>query len=212
MLVIDWSLVLSAITATAAVAALFFTGWQIRQNNKQSLFDRRVCIYTRAHGLMELYGANKHLLEIRAGGPETGLFVAFTCLVNNSYLCDCSTVVGNVDKQGARETFLRKMEELKEVAFESQLAFRGNCAENIHDFVYAYQETLMAMYRYQILMQEMEQSASRFHWELEEAVQGVGEPSYRQRLYDSYEALDKAYDSVVSSSCRKALRRQCRLS
>ena len=52
----DWSMTLSLVTAAAAILALFMTNRQIRQSNKQALFDKRLALWTTAQDLWSFLG------------------------------------------------------------------------------------------------------------------------------------------------------------
>lgn len=82
---IDWSLVFSLVTAIAALAALFFSGFQVHQANKQCLFDRRVKAWLTSQGLFELYEKEEKNLAARSDGPEFANSLHFIWLTNNSF-------------------------------------------------------------------------------------------------------------------------------
>lgn len=209
---IDWSLVFSCVTAAAAVVALLFSACQIRQSNKQHLFDRRIRAWSISQSLIELYENERTSLLERSDGPEFGNDLQFVWLTNNSFLCGISEVVSHVLEEDRQRLFLQKMEELKGIAVEVTLIFKKKPARLLGDFLQAYQALLFAMYQYSIMLNSLERNAERFHWTLEEAVEKQGEEKIRCQLYKARDGLQNAYEALTEKEVQKRIEKQIRLS
>lgn len=209
---IDWSLVLSLVTAIAALVALFFSGFQVRQANKQCLFDRRVKAWLISQGLFELYEKEEKALAVRSDGPEFANRLQFTWLTNNAFLFEIGGVVSHPLQEDEQKLFLRKIEELQNLSIEVSLIFKNDSARSLCKFLDAYKELLLVMYRYQIVLDKMENSSCQFSWTLEKAVQEMSEPGCRSELYDARDKLRDAFKAYAEKNTAKQLEKQMRLS
>lgn len=209
---LDWSMVLSFVTAAAAVTALALTNLQIRQSNKQALFERRIALWTATRGLMRLF--EKHHGQFASDGKEPFFAndLLFTWLTNNAYLNEISPTLDHVLEQPSQRIFLSKLDELQRFSSEVKLIFKGKSALCMSAFLYDYQALLFAMYQYQILIKNMEENSYRFHWTLDEAVERLDERSHRDRLFETYNILHNSYDALSAKSIQRGVERQIRLS
>ena len=96
---VNWDITCSIVTAIAAIVALIVSVSQVRVSNKQRLLDRRLCLWIKAHGLMELCGKNRSFLVKRGDEPEFANDLMFQWMTNNSLLCDIGPAVGHVLEQ-----------------------------------------------------------------------------------------------------------------
>lgn len=208
----DWSLAFSCLTTVAALVALVFSGWQIRQSNKQRLFDRRIKVWSISRGLLELYGKEKTRLTKRNSEPEFSNGLQFAWLTNNSFLYEVSDVMSYVLVKNERKAFLQKMEEIKEVAVEASLIFTRRTARYLSEFVYKYQALLFAMYQYEITLNNMGNYAGEFQWTLEKAAGELNEEEFRNAVYDARDELKLAYDAFNEKEISKRIEKQIRLS
>ena len=148
----DWSMTLSLVTAAAAILALFMTNRQIRQSNKQALFDKRLALWTTAQGLMELFGRNRNQFDTKKDEVFFSNNLLFAWLTNNAFLSDISPTLDHALDSAFQFDFLRKLEEIQKLAVEASLIFRGNTSRYLGEFLDDYQALLFKMYQYQILI------------------------------------------------------------
>lgn len=208
----DWSMTLSLVTAAAAILALFMTNRQIRQSNKQALFDKRLALWTTAQGLMELFGRNRNQFDTKKDEVFFSNNLLFTWLTNNAFLSDISPTLDHALDSAFQFDFLRKLEEIQKLAVEASLIFRGNTSRYLGEFLDDYQALLFKMYQYQILINHMTDDANRFRWTLEEATDRLDEPAYRNHLFSAYKKLDASYEKFCNPSIQKKIERQIKLS
>ena len=206
----DWTMAATCISAMAAVVALFLSGQQIRLSNKQSLFDRRVAVWLTTLGLLELYKGNECHLK-KKDEPQLALDFVFVWLTNNTFLCEISPVATHPLEAEYRQRFLIKIEELKHLALEAGYIFKGTPSNSISSFIADYQNLLLAIYRYQVLMHEVKKNADRFCWTLERSCKEVDEFGYRKELYAAYDAIACSYGNLINEKMRRKVENQIRL-
>lgn len=111
-------------------------------------------------------------------------------------------------EQPFHNEFLKKREELRSMAMEFELIFKGNIALLYSNFLKDYEETLAVMYQYQIIIKNMNEENSKHPSTLEELSQMFSEKEYRDSLYDALDKLRESYDAVAQEKVEKKLRKQ----
>lgn len=207
---VNWDQAASITSASAAVVALAISVYQIRLSNKQSLFDRRLSIWTVAEELLELYKDNQAQLE-KGDEPQFGLEFVFICLTNSSYLHEIGPAVEHPLEIEFQRPFLVKLEELKNLSLKAKFAFKGSSAEVISRFLDSYQRLLFAIYQYQVLMNKAEENSRRFHRDLLQACDAVREPERRKNLYLAYDEASEAYEMLANSDVIRKIEKQIKL-
>ena len=207
----DWTVLSSCVSAAAAVVALFLSGRQIRLSNKQALFDRRISIWLVTKGLLELYRKSEHNLATRNEGPQFALDQDYAWLTNNTFLCEVGPAANHPLEAEYQKLLLIKLEELKRLALEARLVFKGSPSEAISGFLLDYQELLFAIYRYQILIVNVKKNAGQFNWSLERSCEEVGEPARREELFVAFDAVAASYGVLNEDKMLATVERQIRL-
>lgn len=207
----DWTVLSSCVSAAAAVVALFLSGRQIRLSNKQALFDRRISIWLVTKGLLELYRKSEHNLATRNEGPQFALDQDYAWLTNNTFLCEVGPAVNHPLEAEYQKLLLIKLEELKRLALEAKLVFKGSPSEAISSFLLDYQELLFAIYRYQILIVNVKKNADQFHWSPERSCEEVDEPARREELFAAFDAVAASYGVLNEDKMLATVERQIRL-
>lgn len=209
---IDWNIVSSVIAMMIAVISLIFSGVQIYLSNKQCLFDRRLKVYMLVQGLMDLCRDYLDgILTERNNGPEPSVDTMFANLTNNSYLESMANAIEHPLQSLFQQDFLRKREELRKMAMECELIFKGKEAGVYGCFVRTYENTLVAMYRYKIVIDKMEETNNKHRMTEEALVNICGEEQVRHKLYDALEALKTAYDAAEQEEVERKIRKQITL-
>lgn len=207
----DWTVLSSCVSAAAAVVALFLSGRQIRLSNKHALFDRRISIWLVTKGLLELYRKSEHNLATRNEGPQFALDQDFTWLTNNTFLCEVGPAANHPLEAEYQKLLLIKLEELKRLALEAGLVFKGSPSEAISGFLHDYQELLFAIYRYQILIVNVKKNVNQFNWSLERSCEEVSEPARREELFAAFDAVAASYGVLNEDKMLATVERQIRL-
>ena len=142
------------VTAFIAIIALFQTHKQIKNSNKQFLFDKRLDKYLLAKGLLELYKANEKLLDYNNYPDDEAIIVDFQFmnLTNNNYLKDVTCIIKTPKNNDYKKNFLVKIEELKELSNEIRFLFPNKNGVLLGNFIMKYQNALMELYKYQVVL------------------------------------------------------------
>ena len=164
----EWiNLFLSVITTLVAILALFQSIQQIRLSNKQHLFDKRVEYYIIAKDFISLYENNQLLLITESNQPVLEVDYLFTWMTNNAYLEDIADITDHLSEEPYHKIFLKRLETIRSISTKIRFVFNGKASHYLSNFVHCYQELLMEMYKYQIIIKHMHEHTDRFKSTLE---------------------------------------------
>lgn len=209
----SWSFWCSVITTIATILALIISCSQIALSNKQSLFDRRLKAYMLVQGLIVLCKEylDEILMEERTSKPVYSIDSFFAGMTNNSYMESQADAIKHPLQVPYHQNFLRKREELRSLAMELEFIFEGQEALLYSNFIRAYEKTLAAMYRYKIVIDNMEKENQKSP-KNEEALSNIcGEKPIRQKLYGALDNLKTAYDAITQSKVEGKIKQQITL-
>ena len=207
----DWNFWCTVMTSIAAFIAIYLSVRQIQLSNKQQLFDRRLKAYMLVNGIISLCKENyMWLSEKREAEPQLTNDFFFMSLTNNAYMESQAKVIQHPLEQPFHNEFLKKLEELRSMAIEFELIFKGDVALLYSDFLRDYEKTLTAMYKYHIIKKINEEN-SKHPRSLEELSQQFSEKKYRDNLYEALDKLRESYDAVACEKVEKKLRKQIAL-
>ena len=208
----DWNFWCTVMTSVTAVVALGLSVHQIQLSNKQQLFDRRLKAYMLASSIISLCKENYMWLSgKRDDKPQFANDFIFILLTNNAYMEGQAEVIEHPLKQPFHKEFLKKREELRSMAVEFKLIFKGEVALLYGNFLRDYEKALAVMYQYQIVIENMEKENSKRPKTSEELSQMFSEKTFRNRLYDALDKLKESYDAVTQEKVENKLRRQLAL-
>ena len=203
------------ITAVIAIIALFQTHVQIKISNKQFLFDKRLDKYLLAKGLLELYKDNEKLLDYNSCLDDEAIIVdyQFINLTNNNYLKDVTCIINEPKNNDFKNAFLVKIEELKGLSTEIRFLFPNKNGQLLENFIIKYQNILMELYKYQIILDLMMNDAiprkkKPTYIELQKE---YGELEHRHRLYNAINELKKSYYAVLDKKAINKIEKSIKL-
>lgn len=206
---------LSIITIIATLIALWQTHKQIKISNKQYLFDKRLSKYLLAKGLLELYKDNESLLDYTDDSDDEAIIVdyQFINLTNNNYLKDVTCIINEPKNNEFKNNFLVKIEELKKLSNEVRFLFQNKNGLLLSNFIMKYQNVLMELYKYQIVLDlmkkdEIPRKNKPTYNELQNEYE---ELKHRYRLYDAIDDLKKSYHEVVSKKVINKIEKSIKL-
>ena len=187
---------LATITSSVlAVVAIFQTKKQSELSNKQNLFKDRVKGYLILKGLINLYNENRNQIE-----EEKKEEIYFNCeflffeMINNSYLEPMGEVMKSPLHNPEQKEFLKLLEDLRNNAEKMEFIFEGEVAIKIKEFMLAYAELLMELYKYRILIDKMsEYSKSYPVVDINKAAEDMKEIDYRNRLFNCFENIKNKF-------------------
>ena len=146
--------VVSIITAIAAVTALFLSLIQISKSNKQALLDRRIkslLLIKWMKALCEEHSAFvRDYLNKMDKGPLFTADLLFLLLTNTSFLEEIQPAINHVLESEWQRQYLLKIGEMKNLCEEVRLVFPKKIRNILSDFVFYYEEMLVALYKYQV--------------------------------------------------------------
>lgn len=187
---------LATITSSVlAVVAIFQTKKQIELSNKQNLFKDRVTGYLILKGLINLYNENRKQIE-----EEKKEEIYFNCeflfyeMINNSYLEPMGEVMKSPLHNPEQKEFLKLLEDLRNNAEKMEFIFEGEVAIKIKEFMLAYAELLMELYKYRILIDKMSEYAKSYPVvDISKAAEDMKEIDYRNRLFNCFENIKNKF-------------------
>ena len=203
------------VTAFIAIIALFQTHKQIKNSNKQFLFDKRLDKYLLAKGLLELYKANEKLLNYNNYPDDEAIIVDFQFmnLTNNNYLKDVTCIIKTPKNNDYKKNFLVKIEELKELSNEIRFLFPNKNGVLLGNFIMKYQNALMELYKYQVVLDLMKNDKIPRKNKLSyiDLQKEYGELKHRYRLYGAINDLKKSYYEVLEKKAINKIEKSIKL-
>lgn len=203
------------ITASIAIIALLQTHKQIKISNKQFLFDKRLSKYLLANGLLELYKDNETLLDYTDHLDEEPIIVdyQFINLTNNNYLKDITCIIKEPKNNDFKTNFLVKIEELKKLSNEIRFLFHDNSGVLLGNFIMEYQNVLMELYKYQIILNSIQNDniPRKNKPSYSELQKNYEELKHRYRLYNAIDNLKKSYHEAVSKKVINKIEKSIKL-
>lgn len=148
------NIVVSLVSIAIALFALYQTKQQIALSNKQQLFDRRLSSYTKFITIYSLYGENKEIINKENAFLYLNEF-EYSFLINCSYLEEMMQAILKPLHHNEQKVFLKKHEELKNLAFEITMIFDGEIGEVLGSFVSLYADLLMKLYQQRIIVNNL---------------------------------------------------------
>lgn len=168
----DWNFWCTVMTSIAAFIAIYLSVRQIQLSNKQQLFDRRLKAYMLVNGIISLCRENYMWISgKREAEPQLTNDFFFKSLTNNAYMESQAKAIQHPLEQPFHNNFLKKLEELRSMAIELELIFKGDVVLPYCDFLRDYEKTLTAMYKYQIIIKKINEENSKHPRSLEELSQ-----------------------------------------
>ncbi len=152
-------IILSSITALAAICGIFMTRHEVKAMNKQSLFNKRLENYLTCRKLYLIVTENNNLLHFskETKGPLE-VSVPFYFLSNCEYLEKSATLLIDGTNNEIRRLFHKNLEFIETIAESNKLLFSDEYSSIMGDFLYSMKDCLYSMYKYSILLDLMRDS------------------------------------------------------
>lgn len=148
------NIVVSLISIVIALFALYQTKQQITLSNKQQLFDRRLSCYTKFITIYTLFNGSKVIINTKDAFVYLDEF-EYSFLINCSDLEEMIQAISKPLQQNEQKAFLKKIEELKNLALEISMVFDGESGEVLSNFVSSYTDLLTKLYRQRIVVSKL---------------------------------------------------------
>ena len=155
-------LIFSITTAITAVVALFISIFQIKNSNKQSLFERRLKSFLIIKWMKTLCDEHSSIAKKYIKQAETELLLSidllFIWMTNCTYLEEAGPAIKDtVDNNETHRKYLLKMEELRNLCEEVRFIFPKSISFELADFIFYYQEMLVYIYKYKVCLDSLRQ-------------------------------------------------------
>lgn len=207
------------IASVTAIIAIFISISQVRINNKQFLFDRRVKYFTILVDLYNLYEKNRKNLydNINNEIEYIEIDTLFSFMTNNDYLYSITEVISNPLYNEKRKDFLSLLEKLKRISLKTRIVFRKMTIFNfrkrnitIGDFIYSYSELLFQMYSYKIILIRMDKTNNKNPdgTSLKYTKKITKEADMRKELIKSLNNIERAYKKIVKENILEKTQKQ----
>ena len=188
-----------------AIVAIFMTKKEIKSQNAQCLFDKRLDNYVICKKIYNLTQENLSLLKHDADKDEPiEVATPFLFLTNCVFLEEASGVINDIDNFELKKKFLIKIEELITISEKSRLLFPSDIGEPLSDFVFSYQNVIMQLYKYQRLLELIHSSNDNHPAMLgktfPELAKMFKESSHRKELEESIRQLNKSFKKMKNEN------------
>lgn len=155
----DFTQIASVIVALLlGFISILQTGKQIKNSNKQSLFDKRCDIFLLLQHMDKLCNENLNLLH--ADDSMNSLKSIASLLTNSSRFYRMCNIFDKNQNNDAQVEFLSLLEDLKDFGVKSKLLFPKKYAQCISDYFESYADLLNEMHKYDVLLNDIKSSAN----------------------------------------------------
>lgn len=214
-IIITLKIIISIIAVVISLLALWATIYNIRLQNKQRLFDKRLSSYEFIMSLKRLIDENHDDVLKKYTDINLDNDYNFQHLTNNSSLSKIQAIMEDPQDNIAKNNFLTMLETFDEEAMKQKFIFQKGYADIFSDFISSYKGVLHNMYLYQIKIKKGEEINKRHISSgnilaLEEIHKLTNENKSRDTLNISIDKLEIAY-SKLENLPSKRIEKQIRL-
>lgn len=206
------NIVVSLISIVIALFALYQTKQQIALSNKQQLFDRRLSSYTKFITIYSLYSENKEALNKENAFLYLNEF-DYSFLINCSDLEEMIQAISKPLQQNEQKIFLKKIEELKNLALEISMVFDGEDGDILSNFVSTYTNLLMKLYQQRIMVNNLKEKKQENGKPicLEDFINQSKENLENIKIQETLSELNRLDKEIIDKSILKEMKNSLRL-
>ena len=129
---------------------------QLRQQNKQAMFEKRLEVYLLCKIFYNLISENQKILDIKSEHDyPINVDFEFSWITNTDFFDGSPKLIFDIYNEEYRYKFLQKLEELGTISEKCSLLFKNNYGEELSHFISSYSNALRSMYSYQIILDKM---------------------------------------------------------
>lgn len=199
------NIIISIISVVIALGALFLSIFEIRRNNRQFMFDKRLKSYNEAKALYkttgECYKLKNHIFATLEEGPDPSMDYIFQIICNNKYLEMLQPVIKEVLESDPQRLYLLKMSELEELGEEAKFIFSKEISGELSKFILNVRKCLMDIYVYMCAIKSMKNEQTKV---------STKEIEKRKEMSDSLKELFSSFENVgemqIFNSIEKSLK------
>lgn len=203
------NVLLSIVSLTIALVAIFQTKKQIALSNKQLLFDRRLEKYIIIKDLLLLFANNRKRIVDKKDLARC-LDFQFSLLTNVSYLSDMIFAIKEPLNSDKQNVFLTKCEMLEKYAVEISLLWDNDIGQIFSEFVKTYKELLNKLYQQQTRIDGLkkhneEQNDIKYLIDLDSYEKITLENTKEIKLFETIQNLDDIYRRIINENLEQKL-------
>lgn len=203
------NVLLSIVSLTIALVAIFQTKKQIALSNKQLLFDRRLEKYIIIKDLLLLFANNRERIVDKKDLARC-LDFQFSLLTNVSYLSDMIFAIKEPLNSDKQNVFLTKCEMLEKYAVEISLLWDNDIGQIFSEFVKTYKELLNKLYQQQTRIDGLkkhneEQNDIKYLIDLDSYEKITLENANEIKLFETIQNLDDIYRRIINENLEQKL-------
>ena len=203
------NVLLSIVSLTIALVAIFQTKKQIALSNKQLLFDRRLEKYIIIKDLLLLFANNRERIVDKKDLARC-LDFQFSLLTNVSYLSDMIFAIKEPLNSDKQNVFLTKCEMLEKYAVEISLLWDNDIGQIFSEFVKTYKELLNNLYQQQTRIDGLkkhneEQNDIKYLIDLDSYEKITLENAKEIKLFETIQNLDDIYRRIINENLEQKL-------
>ena len=203
------NVLLSIVSLTIALVAIFQTKKQIALSNKQLLFDRRLEKYIIIKDLLLLFANNRERIVDKKDLARC-LDFQFSLLTNVSYLSDMIFAIKEPLNSDKQNVFLTKCEMLEKYAGEISLLWDNDIGQIFSEFVKTYKELLNKLYQQQTRIDGLkkhneEQNDIKYLIDLDSYEKITLENAKEIKLFETIQNLDDIYRRIINENLEQKL-------
>lgn len=207
--------VVGSTTAVIAIVAVVMTYVEIKTQNKQCLFDKRLANYVACRKFYNLVLENISLLDFDEVSSKQPIDVVFPFyeLTNCAFLENGAKIIDDVSNFELKKQFLKNMESIETMSEKSKLLFKNKIGEVASEFFLCFREVLLNMYRYKILSDNMLNSHSHklMHKTFPELNEEFKEEKHRNELIESIKRLKKITETIKNNNTLNLMYKKTKL-
>ncbi len=214
----NWSAIGVIATITFSIGTLIISCFALyqsinttKQQNKISLFERRLKCYAIFTGCVSLFNGANVLLKMAKSEPTNSLVHGFVCLTNNSYLENIAHAIKYPLDDKYHITYLNKLEELRTIAIETELVFNSIASICAKNFIINYVNLLQTMYKFQILYNILEKENTESPMQLEDFKSKIKNDYISQSLVEAITTLQESSEELKSKNVIENFEKQLKL-
>lgn len=204
------NVLLSIVSLTIALAAIFQTKKQIALSNKQLLFDRRLEKYIIIKDLLLLFANNRERIVDKKDLARY-LDFKFVLLTNVSYLSDMIFAIKEPLNSDKQNIFLTKCEMLEKYAVEISLLWDNDIGQIFSEFVKTYKEMLNKLYLQQVYINGLKKDREEQNYignspiDLDTYKKKTLKNAKDIKLFETIQNLDDIYRRIINENLEQKL-------
>lgn len=211
-LLVDWDAVLSFVTVLTAIIAILQTHKQIKINNKQHLFDRRISTLTTLKNLICSF-ENTSIMDGRPVDEKIVIRanIDLIHLVNTSFFDPICSLLSEAVENGICSELVLKRNELRNIACSLPLIYCGNETKLLERFVLQYEELLKRLFLFCAHYSESNQDNFFKDTSLDDIILKPKEEDYLNDLMAAYDGIKEDYLIIKKEKAFEKLAKQTKL-